>query len=86
MHYDAKVSYESLEYAIYDREDDRYYGRETIDTVCTQSLKLNVEVTLTLSRDKDYSLCDANIEDITIDPNNTLGEIVIDTGFDNDYY
>ncbi|MEG4068078.1 PIN domain-containing protein [Microcoleus sp. Pol11C2] len=86
VHYDAKVSYTSLEYAIYDREDDRYYGRETIDTVFTQSLKLNVEVTLTLSRDKDYSLCDADIEDITLDPNNTLGEIVIDTGFEDDYY
>jgi len=86
VHYDAKVSYESLEYAIYDREDDMYYGVEKIDTVFTQSLKLNVEVTLTLSRDKAYSLCDADIEDITIDPNNTLGEIVIDTGFEDDYY
>ncbi|MEG3870769.1 PIN domain-containing protein [Microcoleus sp. Z1_B5] len=86
VHYDAKVSYESLEYATYDREDDMYYGVEKIDTVCTQSIKLNVEVTLTLSRDKDYSLCDADIKDITIDPNNTLGEIVIDTGFENDYY
>ncbi|MEG5173881.1 PIN domain-containing protein [Microcoleus sp. B3-D7] len=86
VHYDAKVSYESLEYAIYDREDDMYYGGKKIDTVFTQSLKLNVEVTLTLSRDKDYSLCDADIEDITIDPNNTLGEIVIDTGFEDDYY
>jgi hypothetical protein len=86
VHYDAKVRYTSLEYAIYDREDDRYYGRETIHTVFTQSLKLNVEVTLTLSRDKDYSLCDADIEDITLDPNNTLGEIVIDTGFEDDYY
>ncbi|MEG4149079.1 PIN domain-containing protein [Microcoleus sp. Pol12B5] len=86
VHYDAKVSYESLEYAIYDREDDRYYGVEKIYTVFTQSLKLNVEVTLTLFRDKDYSLCDADIEDITIDPNNTLGQIVIDTGFEDDYY
>lgn len=85
VHYDAKLSYESLEYAIYDREDDMYYGGEKIDTVFTQSLKLNVEVTLTLSRDKDYSLCDADIEYITIDPNNTLGEIVIDTGFEDDY-
>ncbi|MEG4015231.1 MULTISPECIES: PIN domain-containing protein [unclassified Microcoleus] len=81
VHYDANVSYESLEDAIYDREDDMYYNKEKIDNVCTQSLKLNVEVTLTLSRDKDYSLCDADIKDITIDPNNTLGEIVIDTGF-----
>jgi hypothetical protein len=86
VNYDANVSYESLEYAIYDREDGMYYGGETIDTVFTQSIKLNVEVTLTLSRDKDYSLCDANIEDITIDPNNTLGEIVIDTGFEDNYY
>lgn len=86
VHYDAKVSYESLEYAIYDREDDMYYGGEKIDTVFTQSLKLNVEVTLTLSRDKEYSLCDADIEDITIDPNNTLGEIVIDIGCEDDYY
>jgi hypothetical protein len=86
VHYDAKVSYRSLEYAIYDREDDRYYGTETIDTVFTQFLKLNVEVLLTLSRDKDYSLCDADIEDIILDPNNTLGEIVIDTGFEDDYY
>jgi PIN domain len=81
VHYDANVSYESLEDAIYDREDDMYYNKEKIDNVCTQSLKLNVEVTLTLSRDKDYSLYDADIKDITIDPNNTLGEIVIDTGF-----
>ncbi|WP_353930576.1 PIN domain-containing protein [Okeanomitos corallinicola TIOX110] len=86
VNYDANVSYESLEYAIYDREDGMYYGGETIDTVFTQSVKLNVEVMLTLSRDKDYSLCDADVEDITIDPNNTLGEIVIDTGFKDDYY
>lgn len=86
VNYDANVSYESLEYAIYDREDGMYYGGEKIDTVFTQSIRLNVEVTLTLSRDKDYSLCDAHVEDITIDPNNTLGEIVIDTGFENDYY
>lgn len=86
VNYDANVSYMSLEYAVYDREDDTYYGGETIDTVFTQSIKLNVEVTLTLSRDKDYSLCDAEVEDITIDPNNTLGEIVIDTGFEDDYY
>lgn len=86
VNYDAKVSYESLEYAIYDREDDMYYGGETINTAFTQSIKLNAEVTLTLSRDKDYSLCDADIEDITIDPNNNLGEIIIDTGYENDYY
>lgn len=73
--YDAKVSYESLEYAIYDREDDVYFGGETVNTVFTQVIKLNAEVTLTLSRDKDYSLYDADIKDITIDPNNNLGEI-----------
>lgn len=84
--YDAKVSYESLEYAIYDREDDVYFGGETVNTVFKQSIKLNAEVTLTLSRDKDYSLCDADIEDITIDPNNNLGEIMIDTGYENGYY
>jgi hypothetical protein len=86
VNYDANVSYESLEYAIYDREDSMYYGGEKIETVFTKSIRLNVEVTLTLSRDKDYSLCDADVEDITIDPNNTLGEIVIDTGFKDDYY
>jgi hypothetical protein len=86
VNYDAKVSYESLEFAIYDREDDKYYGVETIGTVLTESIKLNVEVILVLSRDKDYSLCDAEIENIDIDPNNTLGEIVIDTGFEDDYH
>jgi hypothetical protein len=86
INYDARVSYESLEFAIYDREDDKYYGGETIDTVFTESIKLSVEVTLVLSRDKDYSLCDAEIEDVDIDPNNTLGEVVIDTGFVDDYY
>jgi hypothetical protein len=84
--YAAKVSYESLEYAIYDREDDVYFGGETVNTVFRQSIKLNAEVTLTLSRDKDYSLCDADIEDITIDPNNNLGEIMIDTGCEYGYY
>jgi len=84
--YDANVSYESLEYAIYDREDDRYYGEETINTVFTESIMLSVEVTLILSRDKDYSLFDAEIENVEIDPNNTLGEIVINTGFGDDYY
>lgn len=86
VNYDANVSYRSLEYAIYDREYDMYYGGETVDTVFTQSIKLNVEVTLILSRDKDYSFCDADVDDITIDPNNTLGEIVIDTGFADEYY
>lgn len=85
VNYDARVSYESLEFAIYDREDDKYYGGETINTVLTESIKLNVEVMLILSRDKDYSLCDAEIENVDIDPNNTLGEIVIDTGFGDDY-
>jgi len=84
--YDAKVSYESLESAIYDREDDRYYGGEMVNTVFTESIVLSVEVTLTLSRDKDYSLFDAEIVNIEIDPNKTLGEIVIDTGFGDDYY
>jgi hypothetical protein len=86
VNYNAKISYESLEFAIYDREDDKYYGGETINTVLTESIKLSVEVTLILSRDKDYSLCDAEIDNVDIDPNNTLGEIVIDTGFGDDYY
>jgi hypothetical protein len=86
VNYDANVSYTSLEYAIYDREDDTYYGGEKIDTTFTQSIKLNVEATLILSRDKDYSLCDADVDEINIDPNNTLGEIVIDTGLVDDYY
>ncbi len=85
--YDAKVRYKSLEYAIYDREDDKYYGGETINMVFPQSTKVNVEASLVLTRDKDYSLCDADIDDIIIDPNNILGEIVVDTGFiDEAYY
>ncbi len=86
VNYDAKVGYTSLEFATYDKEDDVYYGTQKIETVFPQSITLTVEVTLMLSRDKDYSLCDADIEDITIDPNRTLGEIVIDTGFWDDYY
>jgi hypothetical protein len=86
VNYNAKVSYESLEDAIHDKEDDTYYGGETIDTVFTQAIKLNVEVTLILSSDKYDSSCDADIEDITIDPNNNLGKIIIDTGYENDYY
>ena len=59
---------------------------ETIITDLTQFILLNVEITLILSRDRDYSLCNADIEDITIDPNNTLGEIVIDTSSEDAYY
>lgn len=87
INYDANVRYESLEFAIYDKEDDMYYGGEIIEQVFPQFIKLNVEVTLILSRDENSSLCnaDAGIEDITINLNNAFGEIFIDIEFEDDY-
>lgn len=87
VNYKAKATYESLEFATYDREDDKYFGGETTNRVFKKSIKLSsVEVTLGFFRDKEYSLCNPEIENVNIDPNNTLGQIVIDTGFYDDYY
>ncbi|NES96832.1 MAG: DUF4935 domain-containing protein [Desertifilum sp. SIO1I2] len=86
VNFSAKVSYVSLEYATYDREYETYYNVEKISMVSKESIILNAEVTLTLSRDKYDSLCDSDIKSINIDPNNNLGEIIIDTGYDDDYY
>ena len=85
VNYNAVVSYESLEYATYDKEDDVYFGGETVNTEFSQSIEIYIEVLLTLSRNKAYSLYEADIEDITIDPNKVLGEIVISTDFDEFY-
>ncbi|MCT7965880.1 PIN domain-containing protein [Laspinema sp. D1] len=85
VNYDANISFESLKDAIY---YGKYYFDETttINKLCTQSINFDVEVTLTLYRDKDYSLDDADIKNITIDPNNTLGEIIVNTGLKDYYY
>lgn len=86
VNYDANISFESLKDAIY---SGQYYFEETttlINKLCTQSINFDVELTLTLYRNKDYSLYDADIKNIIFDPNNTLGEIVVDTGLKDYYY
>jgi len=79
--YTAQVQYESLEDAIYDKEDDVYFGSKSVEKTVTQSLELDVEVIVTFRRDKNYELCEATINDIDIDPNSNLDEIVIETGY-----
>lgn len=82
VNYDATVSYESLESGIF---YGQYYVNETetINTVFPQSLNFNVEVTLTLYRDKNDCLHDADRTKINIDPNNILHEIVVDKILEN---
>lgn len=87
VNYKANVHYEDLEYATYDREDNCFFGGEMINTIFSESTKMAIEVSLSLSRGVDYSLCKAEIEEIVLDPNKTLGEIIIiNTGFWENHY
>jgi hypothetical protein len=79
--YDINASYVSLKDIYYDEEDGREHGREEIDIAFSKSSEFYVEVTFTLSKNKNGSLCNMAIE---IDPNNMLGEIVVnDEGFED---
>lgn len=80
IHYDANITYISLENEFYDREEGRYGGSEQINIIIPQSCVLEVEVTLAMSRGKDDTLCCPVIKDININPYN-FDEIGIDRSF-----
>ncbi len=85
VNYDANVSYEILEFAII--TDNKYYVDETTtrNKVFTHSIDFNVEVTLTLYRDENDFLHNADIKKINIDPNNILSEVIVDKILENYY-
>lgn len=85
VEFTADVSFFSLEFAIYDKEDDRYYGGETIDIQVDQSIDLPVEVSLSVSRDKDYTLSSGDIGEVILDPNGLVGCISVTTGWEDEY-
>jgi len=84
IEFTADVSFLSLEFAIYDKEDGKYYGSETINIKTEQTAMLPVEVSLTLNREKDYTLS-GDISDVNLDPNGSSSCISVITGWENGY-
>lgn len=73
--YNVNVSYVILDYVIYDREDNREYGKETLHAVVSKISEFDVEVTLTSSINENNSLSNTTIE---VDFTNMLDDIAID--------
>lgn len=69
----ANISYDSLEMAIWDKEDQRYYNVETIEETVEQNITIPVEVEL-LYNQQDFS---CQIENITLDPQKSIKNIEI---------
>jgi hypothetical protein len=75
--YEAHISYRDLEYASYDREDDRWFNAQTINRVASESCRFPVEVQLEISRDENGYLYNPSIINIDINPRGDLDRIII---------
>ena len=67
-------------------EDSKYYGGETINITVTDTVVIPVEVSLTLSRDKDYELNLEDLNEVLLDPNGSFGCISVTTGWEEERY
>ena len=73
----ADISYDSLEMAIWDKEDQKYYNSESIKEEVHQRVTVPVEVELNFFRNSSYKLCLNKVERVDLDPNKSMGTIVI---------
>lgn len=77
----ADVRYDSLEFAIFDREDDRYYNVERAEEQVPQQIIIPVEVHLSYSINPSGDLLLDEIIDIWLDPHNSISTIEVDSEY-----
>lgn len=75
--YTANISYSSKEYAYWDSEDDTYYGIEEVEGTVSQKILISVELEVILFRDELDNLCFNGVENIDLDPNGSIGNIML---------
>ena len=73
----ADVSYDSLEFAVYDREDSQYYNVEREVERVHQQITMPVEVHLSYKRNNSDDLIFDEVIDISLDPHNLVNTIDI---------
>ncbi|MBD2039251.1 NACHT domain-containing NTPase [Microcoleus sp. FACHB-672] len=85
--YTANISYESLESAIFDKEDQLYYNTEFIKEEVHQQVIRLVEVELIFFRDSSYNLCFGEIDYIDFYSKNSKEPILIEPeSLENEYH
>lgn len=75
--YTAHISYDSTEYAFWDSEDEIYYNLERIKGKVQQKISMSIEVEILLFRDESYNLCLNAVEYVDLDPNGSIGTIML---------
>jgi hypothetical protein len=71
--FSADVIYDDLSYAIYDREDDRYYGVEREDITIKDSAEINVEVQISFNHQRPD---DSKVNEVIVDSSKDIGIFV----------
>jgi hypothetical protein len=77
IEFTAKITYEDHSYAIYDKEDDTYYGIEYVETEVKRATELPVQVRITFNRKEPYQ---PNLSYVALNI-----EYGIDVAVDDDY-
>ncbi len=77
----ADVSYDSLEVAVFDREDDRYYNVEREEQQVHQQITIPVEVHISYLINTSGNLLLDEIIDISLDPHNSINTIEVDSEY-----
>ena len=81
----ADVSYSSLEFAVYDKEDEQYYNVEPKVERVHQQIAMPVEVHLSYKRNNSDDLIFDQVIDISLDPHNLVNTIDIHPEYYDDY-
>lgn len=82
----ADVSYDSLEVAVFDREDDRYYNVEREEQQVHQQIAIPVEVHISYLINTSGDLLLDEIIDIWLDPHNSINTIEVDSEYYDGYH
>ncbi|MEM7590971.1 MAG: hypothetical protein AAF383_05540 [Cyanobacteria bacterium P01_A01_bin.83] len=82
----ADVSYDSLEFAVFDREDDRYYNVEREKEEVDQNVIILTEIHISYQRDTSGDLLLYKIIDFWLDPHNSINTNEIDSRFHESYH
>jgi predicted nucleic acid-binding protein len=84
--FSANISYDSLEMAVWDKEDERYYNVETVEDRVDQTITLPVEVELSFSIDNLGNISIDEIENVTLNSHQSIDTIEIKPDWYEDYY
>jgi len=75
--FDAEIEYRSLEKAIYDVGEDTFLGGEMIEETINDNVTASVEVSMSFTRDRNYTLEFEDIVDVVLDPSGSISIIEI---------